>query len=216
MKGGRNSPLFFFNIKKKRMLKVGITGGIGSGKSTVGRIFASLGVPVYDADAASKRLMNTSAEMREKIIAQFGFESYNGNTINRQFLASEVFNDKEKLAKLNAIVHPATKKDGEDWMNQQSYPYAIKEAAIIFESGSHLRLDKIIGVSSPLELRIKRTMKRNNISREDVLARMGQQMNEEEKMSLCDFIIFNDEQQLVIPQVLALHQKLMQMADGKI
>lgn len=198
------------------MLKVGITGGIGSGKSTVGRIFASLGVPVYDADAASKRLMNTSAEMREKIIEQFGFESYDGNTINRQFLASEVFNDKEKLAKLNAIVHPATKKDGEDWMNQQSYPYAIKEAAIIFESGSHLRLDKIIGVSSPLELRIKRTMKRNNISREDVLARMGQQMNEEEKMSLCDFIIFNDEQQLVIPQVLALHQKLMQMADGKI
>lgn len=198
------------------MLKVGITGGIGSGKSTVGRIFASLGVPVYDADAASKRLMNTSAEMREKIIEQFGFKSYDGNTINRQFLASEVFNDKDKLAKLNAIVHPATKKDGEDWMNQQSYPYAIKEAAIIFESGSHLRLDKIIGVSSPLELRIKRTMKRNNISREDVLARMGQQMNEEEKMSLCDFIIFNDEQQLVIPQVLALHQKLMQMADGKI
>lgn len=194
------------------MLRVGITGGIGSGKSVVARIFATLGVPVYDADAASKRLMNESEEMRNEIIRHFGSEAYKNGILDRAYLSQCVFGNTERLDLLNAIVHPATKKDGNDWMMIQEGPYALKEAAIIFESNSHLNLDKIIGVYAPEELRIQRTMKRNQLTREMVLARMAHQMNEEEKMALCDFVIVNDEKELVIPQVLKTHHELLAIA----
>lgn len=190
------------------MLKIGLTGGIGSGKSTVARIFETLNVPVYYADEAAKRLMNEDKEIIEAVIRHFGKESYINGKLNRPYIASVVFNDKEKLELLNFITHPATIRDANEWMAKQNSPYVIKEAALLFESGSAEYLDKIIGVYAPASLRILRTMERDNISRDEVIKRMNRQIEEEIKMKLCDFVIVNDEQHLVIPQVIKLHEQL--------
>ncbi|HMO61744.1 MAG TPA: dephospho-CoA kinase [Ferruginibacter sp.] len=191
------------------MLKIGITGGIGSGKSTVAKIFEVLGIPVYYADEASKKLLNQNPELKAKITALFGTAAYQNNLLNRSYIAGIVFNQPEKLAQLNAIVHPATIKDAETWMAQQSSTYAIKEAALIFESGSQEQLDAVIGVYAPKAVRLQRVMQRDGISREEVLSRMNRQIDENIKMRLCDYVIYNDEQQLVIPQVTALHEKFL-------
>jgi dephospho-CoA kinase len=188
------------------MLRIGITGGIGSGKSTVSKIFEVLGVPVYYADDASKRLMNEDEELKEKLRSVFGEGVYVDGKLNRQYLSSIVFNDPLKLALLNSIVHPATIKDAEDWMLQQTAPYAIKEAALIFESGSQEYLDKVIGVYAPAAVRIHRVMQRDNVTKEEVLGRMSKQIDEDIKMRLCDYVIKNDEQELLIPQVIKLHE----------
>ena len=194
------------------MLKIGLTGGIGSGKSTIARIFEILGIPVYYADAAAKRLMNTDPALREEIIAAFGAEAYTGGQLNRQYLAQQVFHDEKKLARLNSLVHPATIHDAEKWIVAQTSPYTVKEAALIFESGSDKLLDYVIGVSAPQELRIQRTMQRDHISREEVLKRIHQQMDEKLKMEQCNFIVYNDEEQPVLPQVIALHRQLLELA----
>jgi dephospho-CoA kinase len=191
------------------MLKIGITGGIGSGKSTVAKVFEVLGIPVYYADAAAKRLMNENEEMKQKIKLQFGDEVYKNGKLDKKYLANIVFASPEKLALLNAFVHPATLKDAEKWMQNQTTAYTLKEAALIFESGAQQNLDYVIGVTAPAPLRILRTMQRDGITREEVIARMDKQMDETIKMKLCDFIIKNDEQELLIPQVLALHEKLL-------
>lgn len=193
------------------MIKIGLTGGIGSGKSTVAKIFETLGIPVYYADDAAKRIMNENLQLREAIQQQFGKDAYTDGVLNRAYLAKVVFGNEEKLALLNELVHPLTIKDSEDWMAAQTTPYAIKEAALIFESDVWKGLDKVIGVSSPYELRLQRAMKRDSISEEAVQARMSKQMNEEEKMKRCDFVIYNDETQLLIPQVLALHEQLLSL-----
>ncbi|MCG2617114.1 dephospho-CoA kinase [Terrimonas sp. NA20] len=190
------------------MIKIGLTGGIGSGKSTVARIFEVLGVPVYYADDAAKRVMNENAEVRQNLIKHFGNESYTAEgLLNRAYISSQVFGNPEKLALLNSISHPATIADSEQWMARQTTPFAIKEAALLFESGSAGSLDYIIGVYSPTPLRILRTMHRDNISREDVLQRMKRQISETVKMKLCDFVVVNDEQELLIPQVVGLREK---------
>lgn len=194
------------------MLRIGITGGIGSGKSTVAGIFSVLGIPVYDADSAAKRLMSEDESLKEKIIEHFGEKSYLERKLNPKHLSQQVFNDTKKIELLNSIVHPATIKDAEEWMKKQKAPYLIKEAALIFESGSNKTLDKIIGVSSPLSLRVERTMKRNNITSEQVMDRINLQMNEEEKMRLCDYVIINDEEQMLIPQVLQLHEHFLKQS----
>jgi dephospho-CoA kinase len=177
------------------MLRIGLTGGIGSGKTTVAHIFEVLGIPVYYADDAAKRLMNKDENLKQQIIQHFGEESYVDDKLNRSYLSS--------------VVHPATIADAELWMAKQTAPYAIKEAALIFEANAEKQLDLVIGVQSPLPIRIQRVMQRDNITEEAVLARMQKQMNEEEKMSRCDFVIVNDERELLIPQVLALHEKLL-------
>ena len=191
------------------MLKIGLTGGIGSGKSTVARVFETLGIPVYYADEAAKKLMNEHGELKAKLLETFGEQTYVGGQLNTAFLSAKVFNDAEQLKKLNSIVHPIVIQDGNNWMQQQTTSYAIKEAAIFFETGSAIGLDFMVGVYAPQPLRIYRVMQRDGISRSDVLARMQKQMNEEIKMKLCDFVITNDEQQMVLPQVLKLHQKLL-------
>lgn len=197
------------NFTSYMTLRIGLTGGIGSGKSTVAKVFEVLGIPVYYADEAAKRIMNEDKLLQQQIIEHFGASAYKNNQVDRQYLAGMVFNNKEKLQLLNSLVHPATIRDAERWMQQQTTPYAIKEAALIFESGSQDQLDYIIGVSAPEPLRILRTMKRDGSTREQVLARMSKQIQEAIKMRLCDFIIYNDEQQAVIPQVIALHEKLL-------
>jgi dephospho-CoA kinase len=200
------------------MLKIGITGGIGSGKTTVAKVFEVLGIPVYNADLAAKRLMNEDAVLIEKIKQQFGADVYKNEKLDNKYLAQIVFSSEEKLDLLNSIVHPATINDANTWMlkhavsNGQSTPYTLKEAALLFESGAAELLDYVIGVTAPAPLRMQRVMQRDNSSREDVMARMNKQMDEEIKMKLCNFIITNDEQQLLIPQVLALHEKLLSLS----
>lgn len=191
------------------MLRVGLTGGMGSGKSTVAKIFSVLGAPVYDADAAAKRLMQNDEGLKEKLVGVFGDELFKNGELDRAWLAAKVFKEAALLSKLNALVHPATIKDGAEWMISQHFPYAIKEAALIFESGSDKELDFVIGVRSPLKLRISRIKKRDATSEESILARMEKQMPENEKMSLCDAIIENDEKHLLIPQVLQLHRQFL-------
>jgi len=197
------------------MVRVGLTGGIGSGKSTVAQIFEVLAIPVYYADVAAKRLMNEDEELRSAITNIFGKQAYVNNSLDRKYISSIVFSDPSRLELLNAIVHPATKKDGEAWMQKQTSPYAIHEAALVFEAKVSDRLDHVIGVSSPLELRIKRAMERDKVSHDEVLKRMYQQLDEDVKMSKCDFVLINDEQQLLIPQVLELHEKLIALSKQK-
>ena len=197
---------------------IGLTGGIGSGKSMVAKVFANLGIPVFDADAASKNIMHSNAIIKEKLIQIFGPEVYihqndqdnsNGEIINRAYLSKIVFSDTNKLALLNSIIHPLTIQASIDWASQQSAPYVIKEAALFFESGSTLGVHKIIGVSAPKALRMLRVMKRDSCTKEDVEKRMSNQIDERIKMKLCDWIIINDEQQLVLPQVIALHETII-------
>jgi len=191
------------------MVKVGITGGIGSGKSTVAKVFEILGIPVYYADKEARRLMNEDVTVRQSIITQFGEESYQGGVLNRSFIASRVFSDPAQLELLNSLTHPATILHSKEWMRRQVTAYAIKEAALLFESGSNQELDFIIGVYTPLDLRIERIMKRDQITREEVQQRIDRQMNEDEKMKRCDAVIQNDEQRSIIEQVLSLHQQLL-------
>ncbi len=193
-------------------LRIGITGGIGSGKTTVAHIFEVLGIPVYYADAAAKKLMNEDAALKMKLFEQFGEQVYKNNTLDRHWLAAEIFNNPQKLTLLNSLVHPVTIADAVAWMKQQTTPYSVKEAALIFESGSEKHLDYVIGVSSPQALRIQRVMHRENTTEELVMARLSRQMNEEEKMQRCDFVLINNEEELLLPQVMALHEKLLSLS----
>lgn len=199
------------------LLRVGLTGGIGSGKSTIAAIFETLGIPVSYADPEAKRLMNEDAGLREAIIHNFGAGAYTDGRLNRKYLAERVFTDPEKLSLLNSLVHPVTIREGERWMQELNgrFPYAIREAALIFETRTVGHLDFVIGVSAPEELRIQRTMLRDQFTREEVLRRMRSQIDEDIKMRLCDAVIVNNERTAVIPQVLAIHHQLLQRASAK-
>ncbi|MET3880089.1 dephospho-CoA kinase [Chitinophaga sp. OAE865] len=198
------------------MLKIGITGGIGSGKSTVSRIFELLGVPVYYADDRAKDIMVRDPELAAQVKHHFGEEVYDaGGALNRKLLGNIVFNDKDKLALLNSLVHPATIRDSDNWAQQQRTPYVLKEAALLFETESFHHLDKVISVFAPQPLRVHRVMKRDNVTRNEVLARIHKQIDETIKMKLSDYVIYNDEQHMVIPQVLALHKSFLELATTK-
>lgn len=192
------------------MQHLGITGGIGSGKTTVCKIFETLGIPVYYADERAKYLMSHDPKLIAGITELFGQEAFlEPQVLNRAHIAQIAFNDKEKLNQLNALVHPAVAQDGLNWQAaQQNVPYTLKEAALLFESGSYRTLDKIIVVAAPLELRIQRVMARDGAKREEVEARISKQMPEEVKVSLADFIVNNDGVNALIPQVMAIHAKL--------
>jgi dephospho-CoA kinase len=196
------------------ILRVGLTGGIGSGKSTVAQIFAVLGIPVSSADLETKRLMNEDPGLRAAITAAFGPDAYTDGSLNRAWMAAQVFSNPARLDTLNALVHPASILDGERWMQSMTghAPYAIREAALIFETRSAGQLDFVIGVFAPQSTRIHRTMQRDHLTREAVLLRMHYQIEEDIKMSLCDAVIQNDGRQAILPQVLALHQRLLDLA----
>ena len=190
------------------MIKVGVTGGIGTGKSVVCRIFNLLGIPVYDADSAAKRLMETDDALKEKIVSAFGNIFTGKGAVDRQRLASLVFNDPEKLAVLNSIVHPAVKLDYTQWEQQQKSKYIIRESAILFESGTDKGLDYVITVSAPAELRVKRVMQRDGRTAEQVNDIMKRQLAEQQKQDKADFIIINDSVNALLPQVWSLHETL--------
>ncbi len=192
-------------------LRVGITGGIGSGKTTVCKIFEQLGIPVYYADERAKLLMTTNKSVISKLKKLFGEDAYlPDGALNRKWIAEIVFKDAEKLAKLNAIVHPAVQKDGEDWhKRQRKAPYTLKESALLFEIGSQIFFEKTITVSAPRALRLQRTMQRDGLSEAQVEARMDKQMSDEEKVQLADYVIVNDGLRLLLPQVLDIHRQLL-------
>lgn len=197
-------------MSNKRPLLVGITGGIGSGKSTVCKLFSLLGIPVYTADDRAKWLMAHDAELRNQISTTFGADAYSANgELNRAFLAETVFPNPEKIAALNARVHPAVRKDFEQWITQQTAPYLIKEAALLFETGAAKELDYVINISSPLRVRMARILLRDpHRSEEQVNQIINQQLPDEEKNELADFCIKNTDNKLLIPQVLEVHEQL--------
>jgi len=191
------------------MIKIGITGGIGSGKTTVSKVFETLGIPVYYADTEAKKIIDTE-EVKNAIVKLFGSNVLTPpNNINRKQLAELVFNDKTKLRQLNSLVHPAVAKHFEQWAENQNTPYVLKEAAILFESGANKQVDKTIVVTAPLQLRIKRVCDRDKVGEQEVLNRINNQMNEDEKIKLSDFVIVNDEKELIIPQVIGIHKKIL-------
>lgn len=191
-------------------LRIGLTGGIGSGKSMVAQLFSSLGIPVYNADKAAKELQNTDPEVKKQLTHLFGDELYTDGILNRGYLSAIVFSNPDKLAALNTVMHPATLHAAAVWMQQQMTPYCIKEAALIFEAHAESQLDYIIGVSAPEEIRINRTILRDKSTPDQVNQRMQFQMDETTKMKRCDYVLINDEKQLLTPQVLALHQLLLE------
>jgi len=195
------------------MLKVGLTGGIGSGKSTVAKIFNVLGIPVFDADSEAKKLMETPP-IRTAIQLTFGAATYTNNQLNRKVLSDIVFSDAVKLAALNAIVHPATITAARQWMERQMAAFVIKEAALLFEAGTTSGLNYIIGVTAPKAMRIERVMQRDNSSQQMVESRMDKQMDESLKMKLCDFVLHNNGQQLLTTQVLNVYHQLLALEKG--
>ncbi|MDP1726719.1 MAG: dephospho-CoA kinase [Bacteroidota bacterium] len=192
------------------MLKIGITGNIGSGKSTVVKIFAQLGIPVYDSDSRAKILMAENHKLVHEIQLLLGTEAYTSGVLNRAFVSQKVFSDSGLLSKLNALVHPAVFKDFDLWVAQQHAPYILKEAALLYESGSYKDLDKMIVVAANPDLRLKRSIARDTSNASAVEARMNAQMPEAEKIKRADYIIYNNENDLLIPQVMRIHNKIMQ------
>lgn len=198
------------------MISVGITGGIGSGKTTVCRFFELLNVPVYYADLRAKALMIENQSLVKAIQNKFGKSAYLDNgRLNRAYLADVVFNNDEALQQLNALVHPAVFQDTAEWMQKNAdQPYVLYEAAIMFESGSYKMLNKVITVYSPENMRIKRVMDRDQVSETDVRNRMAKQLSEEEKLKLADFVIYNDLQQPLISQILKIHKELIELSNS--
>ncbi len=203
-------------MSKTRPLLIGITGGIGSGKSTVCRIFQILGIPIYSADDRAKWLMANDPELKAGISNAFGTESYlEDGRVNRAFLAEKVFSDPERVKQINALVHPVVGKDFQTWAENQNTSYILKEAALLFETDSYRALDKTINVSSPLKIRVARILMRDPHRSEGQINHIiDQQMPDDEKNEKADFVIKNTDNKLLIPQVLDIHHKLQMLADN--
>ena len=194
------------------MIKIGITGGIGSGKSTVSKVFELLGVPVYYSDTVAKELMNDNS-IQKKITDLFGKHVLlNTGLVDRKAIAAIVFKDKDKLQQLNKIIHPAVGEHFNNWVSQQKEAtYILKEAAILFESGANKFVDKVIVVTAPKDLRIERVLYRDKSNREEIEQRIKNQMDDKELVKLADYVIINDETQSVIQQVLSIHKEINQL-----
>lgn len=187
---------------------IGITGGIGSGKSTIAKVFISMGFPVYNSDTRAKELINSNIDVIDSIKQEFGDDIYSSEGLDRKKMTSIVFSDSDKLQKLNSIVHPAVGLDFDKWANSQNTSFVLKEAAILFETGIYKSLDKTILVTCPKEERINRVMKRDSATKEAIEARMNSQWSEEKKKELADYIIDNSGEEMVIPQVISLINRL--------
>jgi dephospho-CoA kinase len=192
------------------MIKLGLTGGIGSGKSTVARVFQVLGVPVYNSDERAKALYVESTEVKKAVIELLGNEAYRANgELDREYVGQLVFADRELLGQLNGIIHPAVGRDFSAWVDRQKSRYIIKEAAILFESGADRGVDKVIAVTAPNEIRVDRVMQRDGVSESEVQRRMSNQMNPNELIERSDFVIVNDNRRLIVPQILEIHENIV-------
>jgi dephospho-CoA kinase len=189
----------------------GLTGGIGSGKSTVARLFSDLGIPIYIADERAKQLMNTSKVIKRDLISLFGSKAYNTEGLERSFISSQIFNNKELLKRMNAVVHPKVGGDFKRWLKQQKTSYVIKEAAIIFEHNQQSQYDYIITVTTPIDERLQRVMKRDNKTKEQIMAVVNNQLSDEEKIKQSHFVIVNQQLDETKTQVELLHQKLLKL-----
>ena len=202
------------------MLKIGLTGGIGSGKTTVARIFETLDIPVYNSDLRARSLQQSDRQVIEGIRRIFGPQAYMiDGKLNTSFISSIVFTESEKLRELNAVVHPAVKRDFETWIerwqkDEKVTPYVIQEAAILIESGFYKNLDKLIVVTAPERMRIERVARRDGLPRENIRKRIEAQLSDAERIALADYTIVADESRLVVPQVLGLHEKLLALAEN--
>lgn len=190
------------------MIKIGVTGGIGSGKSTVCRVFSLLGIPYYDSDAEAKRLMNTDSELAARIRSLLGPGAYTEQGLDRAYVSARVFGHPDRLQRLNAIVHPAVEHDFARWAEAQQAPYVIEESAILFESGADRLMDRTVAVVAPEEVRIRRVCRRDRREEQAVRARIAHQMSDEERIRRADYVLRADERELLIPQILELHCQL--------
>jgi len=192
------------------MIKAGITGGIGSGKSIVCEIFRTLGIPVFVSDNISRQLIDQDQDIKDQLVSLFGKDIFNNDgRLEKEKLSKLIFGDRNALKKVNAVVHPAVKKKFNEWSGQYyDHKYVIKESALLFESGNTHELDVIIMVYAPESFRIKRIIERDNLPEERIKAIIANQINDEEKIRMSDHIIYNDETQLLIPQVLKLDNLL--------
>lgn len=191
------------------MKYVGLTGGIGSGKSTVAKMFMQLGVPVYNSDERAKHLMNNSTDIKKRLVELLGRESYKEGQLNRAFVAKKVFNDTELLAQLNAIVHPVVREDFLNWANQQDFCYVIQETALLFENDAQNLYDYVILVTAPKEERISRVVNRDSVTREQVIARMDNQLEDDEKLNLSDYVVENIDIERTKSSVLQVHASIV-------
>lgn len=191
------------------MIVVGLTGGIGSGKSTIAAMFQELGVPVYNSDERAKHLMNTSKKIRKRLVELLGEKAYLDDKLNRVYIAKKVFNDADLLEKLNQIVHPVVRKDFVKWTKKQNAPYVIQETALLFENKAQELYDSVILITAPKELRIERVLARDEITKEQVIARMNNQLDDETKLKLTNFVIENIELESTALKVLEIHEAIL-------
>jgi dephospho-CoA kinase len=196
------------------MITVGLTGGLGSGKTTVAKVFQTLGIPVFYADDEAKELTNASPEIRQGLLSTFGPELYASGSLNKVLLASIIFNNPDALARVNRLIHPAVQQAFAAWAARQHSVYVVQEAAILFETGGYKNFDKMVLVTAPQELRITRVIQRSGWSREEALQRMANQWDENQKIPLADFVILNDGSQPLLPQILAIHENLIRSANS--
>jgi dephospho-CoA kinase len=196
-------------------LRIGITGGMGAGKSNICNIFGQLGISIYDADSRAKWIMNNVKDLKQSIIDNFGWDAYTRkDDLNREYLAKVVFNNTEKLELLNSIVHPAVKQDYEQWtLEHKDEPYSLKEAALLFETDSYKSLHKVIVVTSPIETRIERIIKRDHVKREDILKRIQSQTTDRQRMSKADWVIYNDGVRSLIEQTMDVHNTILDIRE---
>jgi len=195
-------------------MRLGVTGGIGSGKTSVCRVFNTLGIPVFSADPEARRIMEADPAVIEGINALAGKDLYPAGTLDTMVLAKIIFNDPEKLKKVNSLVHPVVFRAFTDWVKDQSAPYVIMEAAILFESGGNELVDKVLSVLAPEKERVERVMHRNMLSREQVMERMRNQISDEKRIELSDYLIFNSENDMIIPSVLKIHFEILSDITG--
>jgi dephospho-CoA kinase len=196
-------------------LKIGVTGGIGSGKTTVCRIFEVLGIPVFSADSEARIIMDSDENVIKQVNTLAGRNMYNRGTLDRIAMANLIFNDRELLGKINKIIHPVVTQRFIEWEKSKYTPYVILEAAILFESGAAKLLDKVVTVTAPEEERIERVVQRNSLTRDQVVERINNQSDDKYKISLSDYVISNSENEMIIPAVLKIHAEMIRLANDR-
>jgi dephospho-CoA kinase len=198
---------------KRTALKLGITGGIGSGKTTVCKVFTVLGIPVFSADDEAKRIQDNDKTIQSGINSFAGRDLFPGGKLDRPELAKLIFNNKDLLDKVNSIVHPAVFNSFNEWIEKQDSPYSIMEAAILFESGAYRLMDRILTVVTPMEERIERLVRGKTFSREQIIERIRNQTDDESRIIRSDFVIFNSDNDMVIPAILGIHKEMLKLSE---